>query len=134
MTLTARWLLVVIFVYIVCAGSGAEPERNRGRRNNWAVVIDTSRYYYNYRHASNALSFYRSLKRLGVPDDQILLWLADDVACDPRNPDPGRIINDRRTRLDLYGNEVEVDFRGEEVTVDNFLRMLTGPSPDPLIA
>lgn len=52
--------------------------------------------------------------------------LADDVACNARNAEAGRIFNDRRTRLDLYGEDVEVDFRGEEVTVDNVLRLLTG--------
>ncbi|XP_055389115.1 uncharacterized protein LOC129618390 [Condylostylus longicornis] len=109
-----------------------EPHNNAapdGGRNAWAVIIDASRYYYNYRHASNALSFYRTVKRLGIPDNQIILMLADDVACNARNAEPGRLFNDRQTRLDLYGEDVEVDFRGEEVTVDNVLRLLTGRQP-----
>ena len=34
---------------------------------------------------SNALSMYRTIKRLGIPDSNIILMLADDVSCNPRN-------------------------------------------------
>ncbi|KAH0474013.1 MAG: uncharacterized protein KVP18_004986 [Porospora cf. gigantea A] len=96
--------------------------------STWAILVGTSRFWVNYRHYSNALSFYRVLKRLGVPDRQIVLMLGDEAACDPRNMKPGRIWNaDRRQdSLDLYGEDVEVDFRSGEVTVDNFLRVLSG--------
>ncbi|CAK8674982.1 unnamed protein product [Clavelina lepadiformis] len=57
--------------------------------NNWAVLVCTSRFWFNYRHVANALSVYRSVKRLGIPDSQIILMLADDMACNPRNPRPG---------------------------------------------
>ena len=33
--------------------------------NNWAILVDTSRFWFNYRHVANALSIYRSVKRLG---------------------------------------------------------------------
>lgn len=36
---------------------------------------------------------------------------------------------DRPTRLNLYGEDVEVDYRGEEVSVENFIRLLTGRHP-----
>ncbi len=32
--------------------------------NNWAVLVDTSRFWFNYRHVANVLSIYRSVKRL----------------------------------------------------------------------
>lgn len=31
--------------------------------NNWAVLVGASRYWFNYRHVSNTLSFYRTVKR-----------------------------------------------------------------------
>ena len=52
--------------------------------NNWAVIVDTSRFWFNYRHAANVLSIYRSVKRLGIPDSHIILMLSDDMACNPR--------------------------------------------------
>lgn len=52
----------------------------------WAVIVSSSRYWFNYRHTANALAVYRSLRDLvGVPDDRIILMLADDHACAARN-------------------------------------------------
>lgn len=74
---------------------------------------------------SNTLSIYRTVKRLGIPDSQIILMLADDIACNPRNAFPGSIFNNADRALDLYGENIEVDYRGYEVTVENFIRLLT---------
>ncbi|VEL25589.1 unnamed protein product [Protopolystoma xenopodis] len=103
--------------------------------NNWAVIVDTSRFWFNYRHASNVLAFYRSIKRLGIPDSRIILMLADDAACNSRNPRPGTIFHSAYKPINLYGEDIEVDYRGYEVTVENFIRILTGrlpPSTPPL--
>lgn len=93
--------------------------------NNWAVLVSTSRFWFNYRHLSNTLSLYRTVKRLGIPDSQILLLLPDDMACNPRNAFPGTVYSNADRRMDLYGENVEVDYRGYEVTVENFIRLLT---------
>ena len=69
---------------------------------------------------------YRTVKRLGIPDSQIILMLADDVACNTRNTFPGAVYANADRRLDLYGENIEVDYRGYEVTVENFIRLLTG--------
>ena len=66
------------------------------------------------------------MKRLGIPDSNIILMLADDAACNPRNKFPGCVYSSSRRDLDLYGDNIEVDYRGNEVTVENFLRVLTG--------
>jgi GPI-anchor transamidase subunit K len=66
------------------------------------------------------------VKRLGIPDSNIILMLADDVACNARNKFPGTVYADSRSHLDLYGENIEVDYRGYEVTVENFIRVLTG--------
>lgn len=89
---------------------------------------------------ANALGMYRTVKRLGIPDSNIILMLSDDAACNTRNKFPGCVFSSaggasRRTgngggqdSLDLYGDNIEVDYRGYEVTVENFLRVLTGES------
>jgi GPI-anchor transamidase subunit K len=66
------------------------------------------------------------VKRLGIPDSNIILMLADDVACNSRNHFPGCVFANRGHALDLYGDNIEVDYRGYEVTVENFIRLLTG--------
>jgi hypothetical protein len=179
-------------------GAAPPPRRPPGGANhtsNWAVLVCTSAYWYNYRHMANTLSLYRTVRRLGVPDSNIILMLADDVACNARNPYPSQarargtqgrgprwrvvrglrgardaaavaaaatgawqappalscagldphappptllphppppptpipqVFNDDGHGLDVYGQDVEVDYRGYEVTVENFMRVLTG--------
>ncbi|KAJ4342099.1 glycosylphosphatidylinositol anchor biosynthesis [Didymella glomerata] len=93
--------------------------------SNWAVLVGTSRFWFNYRHLANVLSLYRTVKRLGIPDSQIILMLPDDMACNPRNAFPGAVFNNADRALDLYGDNIEVDYRGYEVTVENFIRLMT---------
>src|ERR1041384_1438726 len=93
--------------------------------SNWAVIVGTSRFWFNYRHISNVLSIYRTVKRLGIPDSQIILMLPDDMACNPRNAFPGTVYSNADRAVDLYGDNIEVDYRGYEVTVENFIRLLT---------
>ncbi|KAI5103824.1 GPI-anchor transamidase precursor [Silurus meridionalis] len=100
-----------------------------GHTNNWAVLVCTSRFWFNYRHVANVLSVYRSVKRLGIPDSHIVLMLADDMACNHRNPKPATVFSHKNMELNVYGDDVEVDYRGYEVTVENFLRVLTGRLP-----
>ncbi|KAJ6561268.1 peptidase C13 family-domain-containing protein, partial [Mycena sp. CBHHK59/15] len=97
--------------------------------NNWAVLVCASRYWFNYRHMANALGMYRTVKRLGIPDSHIILMLADDAACNARNKFPGSVYANPGRLLDLYGENIEVDYRGYEVTVENFIRVLTGRMP-----
>ncbi|KAJ5079788.1 gpi-anchor transamidase [Anaeramoeba ignava] len=94
--------------------------------SNWAVIVSTSRFWFNYRHTANALSIYYLVKNLGIPDSQIILMLADDYACNPRNKYPGTIFNNLDHKINLYGENIEVDYRGLDVSVENFMRVLTG--------
>lgn len=41
--------------------------------------------------------------------------VADDMACNPRNPSPATVFNNADQQLNVYGDDVEVDFRGYEV-------------------
>lgn len=77
------------------------------------------------RHHADELR-YRTVKRLGIPDSNIILMLADDTACNARNHFPGAVFHSAGRQLDLYGDNIEVDYRGYEVTVENFIRLLTG--------
>jgi GPI-anchor transamidase subunit K len=63
---------------------------------------------------------------MGLGDDRIIVMLADDMACDARNSVPGTIFNNADHRINLYGDNIEVDYRGYEATVENFIRLLTG--------
>ena len=93
-----------------------------------AVIVSSSRYWFNYRHVTNALSIYHLLKRGGVHDDNIILMLADDIPCNKRNVHRGKIFArgaNGGEGEDLM-QDVQVDFSGTDVTVDAFLRVLLG--------
>lgn len=106
-----------------------EAKPHHHHTNNWAVLVSTSRFWFNYRHMANTLSMYRTVKRLGIPDSQIILMLSDDIACNPRNAFPGEVFNNKDRQIELYGDNVKVDYRGYEVTVENFVRLLTDRWP-----
>ncbi|XP_070505115.1 putative GPI-anchor transamidase [Chironomus tepperi] len=124
-------VVLLLFYPLTCLCNDIElptkyVENSAGHTNNWAVLVDTSRFWFNYRHVANVLSIYRSVKRLGIPDSQIILMIAEDMACNPRNPRPATVFNNVNQHINVYGDDVEVDYRGYEVTVENFVRLLTG--------
>lgn len=127
MLLTKVWVLMLALVAAteIPLQDAEQIISLSGHTNNWAVLVSTSRFWFNYRHMANTLSLYRTVKRLGIPDSQIILMLADDIACNPRNAFPGTIFNNMDQAIDLYGDDIEVDYRGYEVTVENFIRLLT---------
>lgn len=125
MRLQCSWRLPLLAA-LLWALAEERSGRPANHTSNWAVLVSTSRFWFNYRHMSNALSMYRAVKRLGIPDENIILMLAEDIACNPRNAHPGRVFNRGSQGLDVYGTNVEVDYRGSEVTVESFLRALTG--------
>lgn len=45
----------------------------------------------------------------------IVLMLADDMACNHRNPKPATVFSHKNMELNVYGDDVEVDYRGYEV-------------------
>lgn len=48
----------------------------------------------------------------------IVLMLADDMACNHRNPKPATVFSHKNMELNVYGDDVEVDYRGYEVGGD----------------
>ena len=51
----------VVLLAVGVQSHGANSSTNDAKHtNNWAVIVDTSRFWFNYRHAANVLSIYRS--------------------------------------------------------------------------
>lgn len=109
------WILCLFWICVECESI-----------QNWAVLVSASKDWRNYRHVANTLSVYRTIKRLGIADHRILLMLADDMACNPRNAFPGSVFYEKNHNIDLYEEPIEIDYRGNEVTVEAFLKVLTG--------
>ncbi|CAK8534343.1 unnamed protein product [Lathyrus sativus] len=119
-------VVILLLIFLTTVAYSFPSSETTMHTNNWAVLVCTSRFWFNYRHMANTLSLYRTVKRLGIPDERIILMLADDMACNARNKYPAQVVNNENHRLNLYGDNVEVDYRGYEVNVENFMRVLTG--------
>jgi phosphatidylinositol glycan class K len=99
-------------------------------KNNWYVLVDTSRYIFNYRHFSNMMGIYNRLKTYGIKDDRIIMAAPLTYACDPRNRKPGNIYIDEKTKKNNYCLDPQIDVRGEdlnEVSVINIIKGLYEP-------
>jgi phosphatidylinositol glycan class K len=94
--------------------------------NNIYVIISSSKFYFNYRHSSNPLSIYHTLKARGIRDDKIFLFLPENHACNARNLIPGTIYMNEDHQKNLYCNDIEVDYKGTEVTAESILNLFRG--------
>eukprot|EP00850_Spirogloea_muscicola_P018295 SM000166S02476 [mRNA] locus=s166:79817:83389:- [translate_table: standard] len=69
---------------------------------------------------------YQLLRKNGLKDENIVVFMFDDIASCSDNPRPGQIIN-RPDGPDLYAG-VPKDYTGEAVNVNNFIAALVGNS------
>ncbi|KAG6505919.1 hypothetical protein ZIOFF_031232 [Zingiber officinale] len=90
----------------------------------WAVLIAGSRGYYNYRHQADICHAYQIMKNGGLKDENIIVFMYDDIAYNEENPRPGVIINHPKGG-DVYAG-VPKDYVGDDVNVNNFFAVLLG--------
>ncbi|XP_052210190.1 vacuolar-processing enzyme [Diospyros lotus] len=103
-------------------GGNEEDDGSVGTR--WAVLIAGSSGYWNYRHQADVCHAYQLLKKGGLKDENIIVFMYDDIAFNLENPRPGIIINSPQGD-DVYGG-VPKDYTGEDVTVNNFFAAILG--------
>ncbi|KAK2915751.1 hypothetical protein Q8A67_000125 [Cirrhinus molitorella] len=73
---------------------------------------------------ANVCHAYQIVHQNGIPDDQIVVMMYDDIAYNKNNPYPGNIIN-KPNGPNVYPG-VPKDYTGEDVTPENFLAALKG--------
>ena len=97
--------------------------------DNWAVLIAGSNAYYNYRHQADVAHAYQVLTKGGVPKENIITMMFNDIANSSQNPFPGKVFNHPSTGAgwDVYEG-VKIDYEGNDVSAKNFLAVLTGDS------
>lgn len=124
MLLRCRWFTCLALLACCCCQVSLCALTNTS--STWAVIVNASRFWLNYRHTANAMTLYHSLKRLGMPDSRIILMHADCATCDPRTYRPGKTFyrpNDVYLDSDT---DVEIDYRDMEVNAESVMRVLTG--------
>jgi len=91
---------------------------------HWAVLVAGSNTWMNYRHQADVCDAYQILREHGISEQRIITMMYDDIAYNEENPFPGQIFN-WNGGPDVYSGVIK-DYTGENVTVDNFLAILTG--------
>ncbi|XP_068730435.1 legumain-like [Montipora capricornis] len=113
---------LVIGLLLLFAATG-EGESN-AEVKHWGLIVAGSNYWYNYRHQADACHAYQILHKNGIPDENIVVMMYDDIAHNSANPTPGVIIN-KPGGEDVY-HGVPKDYTKGDVTPDNFLNILKG--------
>ncbi|XP_027189447.1 vacuolar-processing enzyme-like isoform X1 [Cicer arietinum] len=120
----------------------------------WAILLAGSNGYWNYRHQkvhniqvfvfngrigkttsvggeivlaqhqADVCHAYQILRKGGLKEENIIVFMYDDIAFDIENPRPGVIIN-KPDGGDVYAG-VPKDYTGDDVNVDNFYAALLG--------
>lgn len=102
--------------------STGEGDDSAGTR--WAVLIAGSNGYWNYRHQADVCHAYQILKQGGLKDENIVVFMYDDIAYNEENPRPGVIINSPHGS-DVYKG-VPKDYTGDAVNASNFYAVILG--------
>ncbi|XP_006355317.1 vacuolar-processing enzyme-like [Solanum tuberosum] len=119
--------LVALFVVLVEGSNVIESiveDHEHSIGTKWAVLVAGSSGWYNYRHQANICHAYQLLKKGGLKDEHIIVFMYDDIAYNPENPRPGVIINNPHGH-DVYKG-VPKDYTGKDCNAQNFYGVILG--------
>lgn len=105
-------------------GSTDFEDQDPDVRSHWALLVAGSSGWFNYRHQADVFHAYQVLLAGGYHRDHIVVMAADDIAQDSENPMPGKVFN-MPGGPNVYEG-VRIDYRGADVTAENFLSVLLG--------
>ena len=104
--------------------------------DQYAVLIQGSNGWNNYRHQADVLSVYQLLRKNGFDDDHIILIIDKTLASDSKNPEPG-VIRAENGGPDLLGANsaaagvfpAAVDYDNATLTPADICNILLGKAP-----
>ncbi|KAH7564816.1 hypothetical protein ACOSQ2_021757 [Xanthoceras sorbifolium] len=115
-------LLVSLLIYVAEARHLVKESEETGKK--WAVLVAGSVSWQNYRHQADVCHAYQILKKGGLKDENIIVFMYDDIAFAEENPRPGIIVN-KPYGPDVYFG-VPKDYIGEQATADNLFGVILG--------
>ena len=87
----------------------------------WVVLAAGSWSWINYRHQADVCHAYQIVKKHGIPDERVVVFMKDDIAYNKQNPSPG-VIRNQPNGTNVYDG-VPKDYTNENL---NFLNVLSG--------
>ena len=94
----------------------------------YAVLVQGSNGWNNYRHQADVLSVYQMLKTKGFDDDHIILIIDKALASDAKNPEPG-IIRAEDGGKDLLAGS-SMDYDNADISPSDISNILLGVKTD----
>ncbi|XP_050426906.1 legumain-like [Adelges cooleyi] len=118
-------LYLILFLAIGSQGSLYDYEEDDFFfGTNWVVLVAGSNGWENYGHQADVAHAYQVVRRNGIPEENIIVMMANDVVNHINNPAPGTLIN-KPNGKDVYKG-IKIDYEGYNITKDNFLSVLKG--------
>ena len=94
---------------------------------NWVLLVAGSNTYDNYRHQSDICHAYRIVtEKGGIPKENVVTFMYNDIAENPRNPFKGNIINHPNGTNNWPFVKDNIDYQGKDVNAANILAVLSG--------
>ena len=109
-------------------GKNVNPITYPALTDQYAVLVQGSNGWMNYRHEADVLNIYQMLKRNGYDDDHIILVSSDEVANASENRDKGAV------RTDPNGKNLRegavIDYKNADLTPQDIVNILKGEKTD----
>ena len=99
-------------------------------KDRYAILVQGSNEWKNYRHQADVLNMYQLLKKKGWDDDHIILILSDDIANNAKNKYPGEV----RSYADgdeLY-KTAKIDYSTDTLSVQDISDIFLGKQSNHL--
>jgi len=103
---------------------------SKEKGKNYAVLVAGSNDYINYRHQADVFHLYHILLEKGFEKENIIVFAYDDIVNNNKNPFKGKIFNDQTGRN--YYENINIDYRKNNVNIENYLNVLLGNENDKL--
>ncbi len=106
------------------------PVQYKELKDSWALLVQGSSGWENYRHQSDVLNVYQMLKAQGWDDDHIILIISNDIAYNPKNIFPGEVATS--TYGDNLYKDAAVDYASDTLTVNDIKDIMLGKRSEHL--
>lgn len=102
------------------------PVEYKALKDRWALLVQGSSGWKNYRHQADVLNVYQMLRSYGWDDDHIILVLSDEIANNENNLFPGKVSTSTYGK-NLYENAI-IDYSTDSLSVSDISDILLGKS------